>query len=171
MKMAMPMPDKRFHGLLLFHNVHLAGSASLERRLATDVRVVPQQLDKFDGLVTLTARQRSDIQQRVGARNNIFTVSNPSRSRRCPSRGRSVSPRPFGSFLRFETQKRLDHAVRAFALVVAERPQAKLEIFGRGALRPVRRAADRRTRDDRPHHADGLEPGRRATRCGRPPAS
>jgi hypothetical protein len=135
MKMAMPMPDQRFHGLLLFHNVHLVGQRRWNDNFQPTYVWSINNVEKFDGLVTLTARQRADIRQRVGARNNLFTVSNPVAVPPVPEPRPEREPATFRIVSRFESQKRIDHAVRAFALVVAERPQAKLEIYGHGALR------------------------------------
>lgn len=131
----LPVPDERFHALQLFHNVHMSGDRSWNAPVGGTYKAILDQLENLDGLVTLTDRQRADIVQRVGRRSNLFTVSNPVT---LPARPDPLPPRPPAQFTivsRFEAQKRLDHAVQAFALVVAERPQALLDIYGEGSLR------------------------------------
>ncbi len=130
----MPMPDERFHVLHLMHNVHIHGQRRWNTAIAPSYRWLLNSFGQLDGLVTLTSRQRADLQQRFGARNNLFVVSNPVTLPVRPEPLPERAPATFAIVSRFEGQKRLDHAVRAFALVVADRPLAKLEIYGRGAL-------------------------------------
>lgn len=130
----MPFTDERFHVLHLIHNVHLAGERRWNSALARGYGPLFDHLDDLDGLVTLSRRQREDVAQRFGARDNLFTVSNPVAIPVAPDPRPEREPTRFTIVSRFEPQKRLDHAIRAFALVVADRPQARLRIYGQGAL-------------------------------------
>ena len=130
-----PMPDDRYHFMQLLHNVHLHGNRQWNAKVSPLYQPILNQLEGLDGLVTLTRRQREDIRQLMGKRNNVFTVSNPVTVPQAPDPLPERDPNRFTVVSRFEIQKRIDHAVRAFALVVAERPEAQLLIYGRGALR------------------------------------
>jgi poly(glycerol-phosphate) alpha-glucosyltransferase len=130
----MPFTDERFHVLHLMHNIHVAGERRWNSALARGYGPLFDRLEDLDGLVTLTRRQREDVAQRFGARDNLFTVSNPVAIPVPPEPRPERDSTRFTIVSRFEPQKRLDHAVRAFALVVAERPQARLGIYGQGAL-------------------------------------
>lgn len=130
-----PFPDPRFYVLHLVHNIHVAGdrawNAPLSPRYANLMSLIPE----IDGLVTLTQRQQDDIAARYGATNNLFVVPNPVELPPRPEPLPEREPRRFVTVSRLEHQKRLEDAVRAFSLVVAQEPGATLEIFGDGRLR------------------------------------
>lgn len=130
----MPMPDDRFYVLHLMHNIHLRGARQWNSAIVPSYGWLLNHIGDLDGLVTLTARQGSDLKQRYGGRNNMFVVANPVTLPPRPDPLPDREPATFAIVSRFEGQKRLDQAVRAFALVVADRPHAKLNIYGRGAL-------------------------------------
>lgn len=130
----LPYPDDRFHGLHLMHNVHTTGERRWNSPFAPTYMPLFDQVDHLDALVCLTDRQREDVAQRLGRRNTLFTVSNPVALPPVPEPRPERDPSLFTIVSRFEPQKRLDHAVRVFALVVADRPQARLDLYGKGAL-------------------------------------
>ena len=72
--------------------------------------------------------------ERYGKTNNLFVVPNPVELPTLPDPMPEREPATFAIVSRLETQKRLDHAIRAFAHVVEARPQAKLLIYGKGVL-------------------------------------
>lgn len=91
--------------------------------------------DRFDRVLWLTPSQRDDVMRRVGGRIRSAVVPHsapvpvshePSAS---PVAGRIVM---LNSLI---ARKRVDHALRAFALVRAAVPDAELHIFGDGAQR------------------------------------
>ena len=128
----MPFRDERFHMIHLMHNVHIHGSRQWNVPLSPTYVFLLSLISELDGLVSLTSRQRADIAERFGATNNLFDVANPvvlpARPQPLPERERAR----FAMVTRFHPQKRVDHAVRAFRLVVSERPQAQLLIYGDG---------------------------------------
>ena len=132
-----PMPDERFHVLHLMHNIHLIDRRKWNSAIRESYHDLLSGIGDLDGLVTLTGRQRADVEQRYGATNNLFVVSNPVALPERPDPLPERKPATFTIVSRWESQKRLDHAVRAFALAVAERPQAELLIYGRGSMRTV----------------------------------
>lgn len=130
----LPFPDDRFHVLHLMHNVHLGGERRWNSPFAPTYVPLFDQVSELDALVCLTDRQRGDVAQRLGARNTLFTVSNPVAVPVPPEPRPARDPHLFTIVSRFEPQKRLDHAIRVFALVAAQRPQARLDLYGKGAL-------------------------------------
>jgi glycosyltransferase involved in cell wall biosynthesis len=129
----LPMPDDRFHVMHLMHNIH-AKDAWNSAIQPTYVALL-KSIHNLDGLVTLTSRQRDDLAARFGATTNLFVVPNPVESRQRPDPLPEREPKRFAIVSRLERQKRLEDAIRAFALVVKEEPDAKLDIYGDGNLR------------------------------------
>jgi poly(glycerol-phosphate) alpha-glucosyltransferase len=133
----LPMPDERFHMMHLMHNVHLQAPRHWNSPIQpTYVRLL-DHLGQLDGLVTLTRPQLEDVAARYGATTNLFAVPNPVE---LPSRPDPMPMREkqrFAIVARFEGQKRLEDAVRAFALVLQEEPDAMLDIYGDGSQRVV----------------------------------
>ena len=130
-----PMRDPRFHVMHLMHNTHTVGERRWNSTLSGDYGPLLRSIRQLDGLVTLTARQREDVVERYGATNNLFVVPNPvdlpDPPAVRPPRGRAT----FAVVSRLENQKRLDEAIRVFALVLEREPEARLDIYGDGNLR------------------------------------
>jgi poly(glycerol-phosphate) alpha-glucosyltransferase len=89
----------------------------------------------LDALVTLTNRQQKDIARRYGETNNLYVVPNPVESPQRPDPLPVRDAKRFVIVSRFAPQKHLEHAVRVFALVIKEEPEAKLDIYGDGETR------------------------------------
>lgn len=93
--------------------------------------------DRFDAVLWPTAAQRDDVRQRFGGSDVHVVVPQavtapasvvPAHRR---ARGRVVM------LNRLAPGKRIDQAIRAFAGVVEAVPEATLDIYGEGALRPA----------------------------------
>ncbi|WP_370616485.1 glycosyltransferase [Mumia qirimensis] len=139
--------DNRFTGLLLMgirsprvrllevvHNPHTRGDHRWDRPVLDTFRRVFDHLDRLDGLVLLTDRQRQDVARQFGATNNLFTVPNPIR----PADDAGSVPHDRSEFVvlaRLERQKRIGQALRAFALVLPSVPDATLSVYGDGSQR------------------------------------
>ena len=138
-----PMRDQRFHLLHLMHNTHTVGERRWDSTLSADYGPLLKGIHKIDGLVTLTARQREDVIERYGETNNLFVVPNPVDLPELPENPPPRERARFAVVSRLERQKRLDHAVRAFALVLEQEPEARLDIYGLGNLRvPLQQLID-----------------------------
>lgn len=96
---------------------------------------VENRLSEYDGIVALTDWQKQDLEARWGNRNNFFAV--PHALSNYSGSGSPVVRHPHKAvtFARLSREKRIDDAVRAFALVVKEFPDAVLDIFGDGPER------------------------------------
>ena len=128
----MPFADPRFHMIHLMHNVHVHGNRHWNAAISPNYTFVLDSISKFDGLVSLTHRQREDVAERYGSTNNLFTVSNPVVVPPAPDPLPARAAARFVMVSRFDRQKRIDQAVRVFARVAAVRPQARLDIYGVG---------------------------------------
>ena len=130
-----PMPDERFHVLHLMHNIHVGGERRWNSALSPQYGPLMKSIPDLDALVTLTDRQRQDVAARYGATSNLFVVPNPVELPPRPDPLPRRDAKRFVIVTRLEDQKRLEDAVRAFALVVKEEPDAVLEIYGDGKRR------------------------------------
>jgi poly(glycerol-phosphate) alpha-glucosyltransferase len=129
------LSDDQFHVIHLIHNLHLDDRDRRNVAIKPAYLPVLQSIGQLDGLVTLTSRQRDDIAARFGATSNMFVVPNtvgaPPRPDPLPVR----EAKRFAIVARLEDQKQLEHGIRAFALVLKEEPDAKLDIYGDGEMR------------------------------------
>ena len=138
-----PMDDERFHVLHLMHNTHTVGERRWNSKLSGDYGPLLSGIHKIDGLVTLTHRQREDVIARYGATNNLFVVPNPVDLPELPENPPPRERARFAVVSRLERQKRLDQAIDAFALVLEQEPDARLDIYGDGNLRtPLQQQID-----------------------------
>ena len=132
-----PMRAPNIHIVYVLHNIHMAAP----RIWSSDFSDIYERLlglvDGVDAFVTLTQRQQDDIAMRRGRSSNLFVVPNPvdmpDRDPALPGR----NPHRITIVARLEKQKRLGHAIRAFARAAQQVPEARLEIFGQGSQMPV----------------------------------
>ncbi len=131
-----PIRAPHIYLVYVLHNLHLGGG--LGRRWDSETSEIYERLlDRIpgmDAMVTLTERQRSDIAQRRGETDNLFVVPNPVEM---PDATEQVERDPGLATVvaRLEPQKRLQHAISAFAEVVEKVPGARLDIYGAGSRR------------------------------------
>lgn len=131
----LPLRDPRFHVLHLMHNIHVGPPQRWDSPMSSSYVQLLDRISHMDALVTLTHRQREDISTRFGETNNMFVVPNPVETPPLPDPLPRREVKRLAVVSRLETQKRLDDAIRAFALVVAQEPDARLDIYGEGTLR------------------------------------
>jgi len=129
-----PMSDPSIHLIYLLHNIHLAGDHRWDSP-TTDVHErLLSLVGQFDAFVTLTERQRDDIAERVGRLSNLFVVPNPVDLPPMPNHVRR-DPHQVTIMARLVSQKRLRQAILAMREVIAEIPDARLDIYGDGPRR------------------------------------
>ncbi len=131
----LPMPDERFHVMHLMHNIHLLAPRRWDSPISTTYVRLLQSMGRLDGLVTLTRAQLQDVAARFGPTSNLYEVPNPVDIPSPPDPMPAREQQRFAIVSRFEGQKRLEDAVRAFALVLKQEPDATLDIYGDGSLR------------------------------------
>jgi glycosyltransferase involved in cell wall biosynthesis len=131
----LPMPDERFYVMHLMHNIHLRAPRQWNSPIQPTYLPLFASMEQLDGLVSLTRPQLEDVAARFGATNNLYVVPNPVDLPTRPDPLPAREKQRFAIVTRFETQKRLEDAVRAFALVLKEEPDATLDIYGDGSQR------------------------------------
>ncbi len=133
-----PMKHRpRFHLIYLMHNAHTVKDRRWNSPSIATYKTVLEHIKHLDAMVNLTERQSEDIAQKYGHTNNRFVVPNPIRP---PARPDPMPPRdPFRLAIvaRLEPQKGLADAVKAFALVRDQVPEARLDLYGDGTQRQL----------------------------------
>lgn len=127
-----PVKLPRVHLFYLMHNVHVNEPRRWDSPMNEVYERALSGVDGLDAMVTLTERQREDIAQRRGHTNNLFVVPNPVDM---PTEQPQGDRDPFlvTVVARLEPQKRLVHAITAFADVLEAVPEARLDIYGEGS--------------------------------------
>jgi glycosyltransferase involved in cell wall biosynthesis len=114
----------------VLHNCHTGHPYRAHDRTKSNWLPLLDNLDTFHRVVCLTHQQRDDIAARFGG-SHLVVINHPTppapklRVRRQPGLLVVVS--------RLERQKRLDHAIRAFARVARTLPHARFDIYGTGS--------------------------------------
>ena len=130
-----PMPQAdNLHLVYLLHNMHLDRPRRWDSGSRESYARLLDGIPGMDAMVTLTERQRQDIALRRGDTENLFVVPNPVDMPAAPAPEVTRDPRRIAVVARLEPQKRLGHALRAFARVVESVPDAHFDIYGRGPL-------------------------------------
>ena len=132
-----PFRSPRFHVMHLMHNVHTAMPRTWNAPFAPSYGPLLDGIRHLDGLVTLSNWQREDVIKRYGRTDNLFVVPNPVD---IPARQDPPPPRRRKHFVavsRLEHQKRLEDAVRIFARVLKQVPDATFDIYGSGVQRSL----------------------------------
>ena len=139
-----PMKAPNVHLIYLLHNIHIGDERRWDSRVGEIYERLLGHLGDFDAFVTLTQRQRQDIAERFGARNNMFVVPNPVDLPEAPDVVER-DPRLVSVVARLEGQKRLSHTVHAFGHVLKKVPDARLDIYGAGSRRDtIQRIIDKK---------------------------
>lgn len=132
-----PMRAGNIHIVYVLHNIHLAAPRLWSSDHSEIYGLLMDKVDGIDAFVTLTERQRDDIAQRRGPTSNLFVVPNPVDMPEPDSDRPPRDPNRVTVVARLERQKRLGHAIRAFARAVERVPAARLDIYGSGSQMPV----------------------------------
>ncbi|GAB2559940.1 accessory Sec system glycosyltransferase Asp1 [Gracilibacillus alcaliphilus] len=84
----------------------------------------------FDHIITLTDRQKQDIEEQFGIK-NLVTIPHPSPNLTV-SQTISVQPKKLLSIGRLAPEKNIDHMLEILALIKKEIPEVILELYGNG---------------------------------------
>lgn len=119
--------------MAMMHNSHVAAPFRLDSPTRPDYAAIFDRLGSIDAYAILSERQRSDMVDRLGSPEVFTVVPN---ALRIPDRPQvERDPHLVSVVARLAPQKALHEAIEAFAAVVQEVPEARLEIYGRGAER------------------------------------
>jgi glycosyltransferase involved in cell wall biosynthesis len=110
----------------VFHNPH-ATSGKLKRPF----RTIYRGHKKAEAVVLLTERQKNDWSNLTAGDNAVcipHSITTPAPGENQPARSQTH----IVCVARLAPQKRLDHAIKAFGLVLEQHPEATLDIYGSG---------------------------------------
>jgi poly(glycerol-phosphate) alpha-glucosyltransferase len=127
-----PVRAPYVHLVYVLHNIHLLPPRLWSSPLGGIYDRVLDRASDVDAFVTLTGRQRDDIAQRRGSTSNLFVVPNPVDLPEPPAPLPPRDPLRLAVVARIEKQKRVAHAVAAFARVLEKVPDAHLDVYGSG---------------------------------------
>lgn len=116
--------------IAMMHNSHVAAPFNIDSPTRPDYDDTFAKLDDLDAFVVLSERQRTDMVDRLGHEDVFAVVPNALGIPRRLDVARD--PRLVSVVSRLAPQKALDEAIRSFALVLDDFPDARLEIYGRG---------------------------------------
>jgi glycosyltransferase involved in cell wall biosynthesis len=92
-------------------------------------------VDRYDAVLWPTAAQRDEVAARFGDPGTFHVVPNTIELGAEPPDAASRDPRRVVMLNRLAPQKRVDLAIRAWARVAADVPDARLDVYGDGPLR------------------------------------
>lgn len=132
----LPLGQKpRVRLIHVVHNIHVLEPYQPDSEVNPTHEPVLTAIPQLSALVTLTQRQRDDIRARFDTADNVHVIPNPVDAQVVPNPAVPREPRRFVMVGRLVRQKRFEDAVSAFARVVAEEPDATLDIYGEGGER------------------------------------
>ena len=115
----------------VLHNPHIAPPFDDLAAIRPSYKPVLDQRDAHGAVVFLTNAQRADAEAVYGEQRNFAVVPHPvAPVAQVPFEERD--PDLVVMLARLDAQKRIPHAIAAFAHVVKARPSARLEIYGQG---------------------------------------
>lgn len=127
-----PFDDPDVHLIYLLHNCHTPAPRLWSTPPAQDYRRCLECVGDVDAFVTLTERQRRDIELRWGRRSNLEVVPNPVERPASRRPGQRREPHRVILLARLERQKRVQHAILVMKRVRRQIPDARLDIYGAG---------------------------------------
>ena len=112
--------------IFMTHSIHIRPNTDIIR---AGNRAVLNNLNNIDALVLLTNKQKEDIKNRFGNRDNYYVIPH---SITIPNITEKKIDKKVVIISRLHPEKRLDHSIKAFKKVSANIPDAKLYIYGDG---------------------------------------
>lgn len=122
----MSINDNRVRKIFMTHSIHTRPDTDIIR---TGNRKVLNNLNEIDALILLTEKQKDDIKNRFGDRNNYHVIPH---SIEIPKLTETKDENKIVIISRLHQEKRLDHAIKAFQQVVKDKPDVQLFIYGDG---------------------------------------
>jgi poly(glycerol-phosphate) alpha-glucosyltransferase len=125
-------PDRTYRLVHTIHNAHT--SAPHQWNSAMDASWLGwfETTENYDAVVWLTEAQRADAERRFGPISRSVVIPHPAAHPIGNPSARDVDLAVMVT--RLVDQKRVDHAIAAWPAVLADRPSARLDIYGDGPL-------------------------------------
>ncbi|MHA6250850.1 glycosyltransferase [Oceanobacillus sp. CAU 1775] len=135
-KLLLNIDDEKVAKVWRLHSNHLGPPYPGGTEIAPKVKTGYKNIDKFDVAIFLSEEQRADITNQIGIKTTYCVVPHYHEVK--------LNNRLFNNFYknkdknlavivsRYSSIKRIDHSIKAFAKVVQEVPNARLEIWGSG---------------------------------------
>jgi len=117
--------------LYLLHNAHLKAPCGDRARIKPAYRALLERHRDVSATVFLTDTQRADAELQYGRQPNFFVIPHPAPPVTL-DRGIERDPNLVVMIARIDYLKRQDHAIKAFARVLEDVPDARLELYGTG---------------------------------------
>ena len=105
------------------HSIHIRPNTNIIR---VGNRVVLNNLNEIDALVVLTQKQKNDIINQFGSRDNYYVIPH---SINVTDKVLEKEKNKVVIISRLHKEKRIDHSIKAFKNVVMKIPNAKLYIW------------------------------------------
>lgn len=118
------------HRIYQIHINHFLAPFEFGSPMKEDHRLIFSKMEELDQVVVLTDQQRNDVIADFGNGEKISVIPNFCDVGTVPKVEKK--PHEVSMLVRFHPQKRVDDAIRAFAKVHSEVPDAVLRIYGRG---------------------------------------
>ncbi|GAA0604852.1 glycosyltransferase [Virgibacillus siamensis] len=131
-KILLNIPSEKAKRIAILHNNHFKKPYTKDSDIRGSWQTLLDNHNKFDRVVFLTHEQKEDITERFGNSGGFRVIPHEAKSPYAKRSSTKVNPHLAVMMSRYNSQKRLDEAVRAFTHVVAEIPDARLEIYGSG---------------------------------------
>jgi len=125
------IPKEVASRISFIHINHFEAPYKYGSKIKDNHRFIFERINELDALVILTYKQREDIEREFGKHENIFVIPNSQPIK--PLEDYQKNKNKISMFTRLHHQKGLDRAIEMFKYVVDKKPQAKLEIFGKGS--------------------------------------
>ena len=123
--------QSRAKTIYVLHNAHISEPYNDPKAVRLIYRPLLEAREQVDAIVFLTATQRAEAEAVYG-RTPSFKVLPHSVGDPKPEPEVAREPGLVLMMARLDTQKQVDHGINAFAMVVKQVPEARLEIYGRG---------------------------------------
>ncbi|WP_314347469.1 glycosyltransferase [Mammaliicoccus vitulinus] len=118
--------DSRVRKIFMTHSIHIRPNTDIIR---AGNRAVLNKLNEIDSLVVLTEKQKKDIENRFGIRNNYFVIPHSIDKKEIKI---DTEINKVAIVSRLHEEKNIDDAIKAFKDVIKSIPNAKLHIYGDG---------------------------------------
>lgn len=117
------------------HNNHYNFPYTKGAELDPDWNYLYANMEKFDRIVFLTDEQKEDVADQFGESDRYQVISHFAEPVSEEKGWESKDSKLAVSIARYMPQKRIDEAIKAFALVVKEIPEAEYHVYGYGPLK------------------------------------